>query len=118
MSSAPIADLQLRPLQAGDAAELLRILQTPEVAHWWDVPDPGFPLTDEPEAVRRVVDHLVDERGHHRVVIDPAVANQAAIKAYAKAGFRPVGVMREYERDAGGEGWHDGVLMELLASDR
>jgi hypothetical protein len=25
--------------------------------------------------------------------------------------------MREYERDADGIGWHDGLLMELLASD-
>jgi aminoglycoside 6'-N-acetyltransferase len=39
----------------------------------------------------------------------------AAIRAYEKAGFRPVGVMHQYERDAGGDGWHDGLLMELLA---
>ena len=25
--------------------------------------------------------------------------------------------MREYERDHGGAGWHDGLLMELLARD-
>jgi hypothetical protein len=25
--------------------------------------------------------------------------------------------MRQYERDADGLGWHDGVLMELLAGD-
>ena len=42
-------------------------------------------------------------------------ANAAAIRAYEKAGFRPVGVMRRYERDTGGGGWHDGLLMELLA---
>jgi aminoglycoside 6'-N-acetyltransferase len=69
------------------------------------------------EAVRRVARHLIDERGHHRVTIDPAAANAAAIKAYTKAGFRPVGVLRQYERDADGDGWHDGLLMDLLADD-
>jgi hypothetical protein len=32
-----------------------------------------------------------------------------------KAGFKPVGVMQRYERDADGEGWHDGLLMEFVA---
>jgi aminoglycoside 6'-N-acetyltransferase len=67
------------------------------------------------EAVRRVVRHLLDHLGHHRITIDPAAANTAAIRAYEKVGFRPVGVMRRYEHDADGEGWHDGLLMELLA---
>jgi aminoglycoside 6'-N-acetyltransferase len=67
------------------------------------------------EVVRRVVRHLFDERGHHRITIDPAASNAAAIRAYEKAGFRAVGVMRRYERDADGHGWHDGLLMELLA---
>lgn len=68
-----------------------------------------------PEAIRRVVRHLVDERGHHRITIDPAADNVAAIRAYEKVGFRVVGVMQQYERDADGQGWHDGVLMELIA---
>jgi aminoglycoside 6'-N-acetyltransferase len=68
-----------------------------------------------PEVVRRVVRHLFDERGHHRITIDPAASNGAAIRAYEKVGFRAVGVMRGYERDADGRGWHDGLLMELLA---
>jgi aminoglycoside 6'-N-acetyltransferase len=70
------------------------------------------------EAVRRVVALLIDERGHHRVTIDPATANVAAIRAYEKVGFRRVGIMREHERDPDGEGWHDSLLMELLASER
>ena len=69
------------------------------------------------EAVRRIAHHLIDERGHHRITIDPAVDNIAAIRAYEKVGFKPVGVMREYERDHDGAGWHDGLLMELLARD-
>jgi aminoglycoside 6'-N-acetyltransferase len=67
------------------------------------------------EVVGRVVRHLIDERGHHRITIDPAADNAAAIRAYEKAGFRRVGVMRRYERDVDGDGWHDGLLMELLA---
>jgi aminoglycoside 6'-N-acetyltransferase len=66
-----------------------------------------------PEAIRQVVAMLF-ARGHHRITIDPAVANEAAIRAYEKAGFRRVGVMRAYERDAGGGGWHDGLLMERV----
>lgn len=69
------------------------------------------------EAVRRVVRMLIDERGHHRITIDPAADNAAAIRVYEKVGFKRVGVMRQYERDAGGVGWHDGLLMELLADD-
>jgi RimJ/RimL family protein N-acetyltransferase len=66
------------------------------------------------EAIRRTVGHLVQERGHHRITIDPAADNTAAIRCYEKAGFRPVGVMRAYERDALGDAWHDGLLMELV----
>ena len=69
------------------------------------------------EALRRVVRHLIDERGNHRITIDTATANAAAIRSYEKAGFRRVGVMRRYERDVGGAGWHDGLLMELLAGE-
>jgi aminoglycoside 6'-N-acetyltransferase len=69
------------------------------------------------EAVRRVVRHLIDECGHHRITIDPAVANVAAIRAYEKVGFTAVGVMRRYERDVDGGGWHDCLLMELLAGE-
>lgn len=32
-------------------------------------------------------------------------------------GFRPVGVLRRYEHDADGTGWHDGLLMDLLAEE-
>jgi aminoglycoside 6'-N-acetyltransferase len=156
--------LILRPLAAGDEAELRRIHATPEVARWWDLPDEGFPSTDEPEttrltievdgevagmvqfseelepkyrhagidlfldparhgrglgteAVRGVVRHLFDDRGHHRITVDPAAANAAAIRTYEKVGFRVVGVMRRYERDVGGAGWHDGLLMELLTGE-
>jgi aminoglycoside 6'-N-acetyltransferase len=68
------------------------------------------------DAIRTVARYLFDERGHHRLTIDPAAANAAAIAAYGKVGFRPVGVMHEYERGPDGK-WHDGLLMELLRAN-
>jgi aminoglycoside 6'-N-acetyltransferase len=68
------------------------------------------------EAVRVLARHLLEDRGHHRITIDPAATNTAAIRAYAKVGFRPVGVMRRYEQGPDGA-WHDGLLMELLAGE-
>jgi RimJ/RimL family protein N-acetyltransferase len=96
---------------------------------YWEEPEPryrhaGIDLFLDPalhgrgigaEAVRRVVRMLVDELGHHRITIDPALANAAAIRCYEKVGFRAVGVMRQAERDPGGEGWHDCLLMELVS---
>jgi aminoglycoside 6'-N-acetyltransferase len=69
------------------------------------------------EAIRRVVGQLINDRGHHRITIDPATDNAAAIRCYEKAGFKAVGVMRQSERDVGGAGWHDSLLMELLADE-
>jgi len=69
------------------------------------------------EAVQKLVEKLIEERGHHRITIDPSVGNGAAIKAYEKAGFRRVGVMRRYERNPDGSGWRDGLLMEFVASE-
>jgi aminoglycoside 6'-N-acetyltransferase len=69
-----------------------------------------------PDAVRTVARWLFEVRGHHRITIDPAAANANAIRAYAKVGFRPVGVMREYERGPDGT-WHHGLLMDLLRGE-
>jgi len=67
-----------------------------------------------PRAVQAAVEMLV-ARGHHRITIDPAVDNERAIRAYEKAGFKPVGVMHRCERGADGS-WHDNLLMELVLS--
>ena len=68
------------------------------------------------EAVGLLARFLFGQRGHHRITIDPAAANRRAIRSYAKVGFRPVGVMRQYER--GGDGrFHDGLLMDLLRDE-
>lgn len=69
------------------------------------------------DAVRALARWLCTERGHHRITIDPAAANTPAIRCYEKAGFRPVGIMRRYERVHEDRGWHDGLLMDLLAED-
>ena len=50
------------------------------------------------------------------LVIDPAADNAAAIRSYTKVGFRPVGIMRRYERVTDGT-WHDSLLMDLLADE-
>ena len=152
--------MNLRPLTGADAPRLREIRAMPEVARWWHPPEDDFPLSDDPGAVRFVIEHeveviglvqyeeeddpnyrnawidifiaathhgsglgteaieavcrhLFDERGHHRLVIDPAAENAAAIRCYEKAGFRRVGVMRQYERSPEGV-WRDGLLMELV----
>jgi aminoglycoside 6'-N-acetyltransferase len=154
----------LRPATEADLAELLAILETPEVAQWWGATDAGelkAQLGEEDdqvlaitidgeiaglllcheetdpmyrsagldialapayqgrglgqESLRAMARFLFDERGHHRLTIDPAAANARAIATYRKLGFRPVGVMRQYERGADGC-WHDGLLMDLLRS--
>ncbi|MBI5310888.1 MAG: GNAT family N-acetyltransferase [Actinobacteria bacterium] len=68
------------------------------------------------EAVAVLAAYLFDERGHHRITIDPAAANDRAIGAYEKIGFKPVGVMREYERDPAG-GWRDALILDLLKDE-
>jgi aminoglycoside 6'-N-acetyltransferase len=104
-----------------------------DVAGWlgvWEENEPGYRYAGldimlapairgrgiGPEALRTVIRWLIEKRGHHRVTIDPARANQPAIRAYESVGFRPVGVMRQYERDPAG-GWRDGLLMDLLAEE-
>ena len=68
------------------------------------------------EAVRVLARYLFEERGHHRLTIDPSATNARAIRAYEKVGFRPVGTMRQYERAPDGT-WRDGLLMDLLAEE-
>ncbi len=96
---------------------------------WWEESDPdyrhaGIDIYLDPavhgrgvgeDAVRTLATHLVEDEGFHRLVIDPAADNTAAIRCYTKVGFKPVGVMRQYERDE--TGWHDGLLMDLLAAE-
>ena len=68
-------------------------------------------------AIRLLIRHLLDERGHHRITIDPAVDNHAAVRSYEKAGFRRVGTLEAAWRDEGGR-WRDLLLMELVDRER
>jgi aminoglycoside 6'-N-acetyltransferase len=69
-----------------------------------------------PEAIGLLARFLFERRGHHRITIDPAAANQQAIRCYQKVGFQAVGVMRQYERGNDGQ-FHDGLLMDLLRDE-
>ncbi|MFE6888421.1 aminoglycoside 6'-N-acetyltransferase [Streptomyces sp. NPDC057694] len=69
------------------------------------------------DTVRTLARWLVRERGHHRLTIDPAAANAAAIRCYGKVGFKPVGIMRAYWRNHRTGVWEDGLLMDLLADE-
>ena len=66
-------------------------------------------------ALRLAIEHFA-AKVHHRFTIDPAVHNERAIRCYAAVGFKPVGVLRSYERNADG-GWNDGLLMDLIVRD-
>ncbi|HZV75756.1 MAG TPA: GNAT family protein [Conexibacter sp.] len=67
------------------------------------------------EALRAAIGDYA-ARGHHRFTIDPSTENERAIRAYAAIGFKPVGVLRRYERAPDGR-WRDGLLMDLLADE-
>jgi aminoglycoside 6'-N-acetyltransferase len=135
------AQVTLRPPTEADVPELARIRTTEEVHRWWrggedmmkavvdDLAQPDVHASIDiyldpavhgrglgSDAVRTLARHLIVDRGHHRLVIDPAADNAAAIRCYSKVGFQPVGVMRRYERGLDGA-WHDGLLMDLLAED-
>ena len=68
------------------------------------------------DAVRTLARHLVHDRDHERLTIDPAAHNERAIRCYEKVGFRRVGTMREYWVDPEGVR-RDGVLLDLLARE-
>jgi len=69
-----------------------------------------------PDALHTLSCYLFEERGHHAIDITPDVANERAIAAYKKVGFKPVGVRRLFERGTDGE-WHDSLLMDMLAEE-
>ena len=68
------------------------------------------------DAMGTLIAWLIDVRGHHRLTVDPAAINARAIHVCETLGFRPVGVLRQYERVADGS-WRDALLMGLLAED-
>lgn len=119
-----------------DRPELTRLTilvdgQVGGMIQYWEEDDPrcrqaGLDLFVDPalqnkgigtRAIRDVARYLFEARGHHRIQIDPAADNQAAIRLSEKVGFKPVGITRRSERDHDGLGWHDCLLMEMLATE-
>lgn len=98
--------VQLRPLADADSERIIEIRSTEEVAQRWRGDDLDEEFTED----------LADDE-LHQFVIDPAANNEAAIACYAMVGFKPVGVMRSYERSADGS-WCDGLLMDMIHADR
>jgi aminoglycoside 6'-N-acetyltransferase len=130
----PDSRAELAAALRGESDEVLLVIEVDgEVAggiQYWEEQDPryrhaaidvflGARFQDRglgTEALRVLARHLFDDRGHHRLTIDPAAENRRAIRAYEKVGFRPVGVMRQYERGADGR-FHDGLLMDLVRDE-
>jgi aminoglycoside 6'-N-acetyltransferase len=109
----------------------LTVLVDGEVAgyvQFWEESDPGSRHADVDiflgpdaqdrglgtEAMRVVLRHLIDERGHHRVTLGTSVDNARAIRCYDKVGFRRVGVMRKAARSHLTGDWEDEFLMEYV----
>lgn len=123
----------LRPVTLDDGPELRRSFATPEVKARWveDCDVPGWPQSASGEtryaimldgAVVGLIQSWEERDPDYRhagidIAVDPAADNAVAIRCYTKVGFRPVGVLRAYERDPNASTWHDGLLMDLLASD-
>ena len=67
---------------------------------------------DTPESRHATIDLFVDPA--RRITIGPALANEAEILAYEKAGFRRVVVIEAYCLDHVTGAWSDGLLMERV----
>jgi aminoglycoside 6'-N-acetyltransferase len=119
------------PLDAEPDDHMLTVLVDGAIAgyvQFWEDPDPASRHADvdifiAPElqgrgmgtdAMRTVVRHLIEERGHHRITLGTTVDNARAIRCYEKAGFRTVGVMRKSARNHLTGEWGDELLMELV----
>jgi aminoglycoside 6'-N-acetyltransferase len=95
---------------------------------FWEEPDPSGRHADVDiflgpdaqgrglgtEAMRTVVRHLIEDRGHHRVTLATSVDNERAVHVYEKVGFRRVGVMRKAALNHLTGEWEDELLMELV----
>jgi aminoglycoside 6'-N-acetyltransferase len=116
----PEPDVERFAIVAG--AELVGAIQ------FWEETDPGSRYADVDifigresqglglgtEAMRLIVHHLVEDRGHHRVTLSTAVDNARAIHVYEKVGFRPVGVTRKSSLNELSGEWEDELLMEYV----
>ena len=119
------------PLSSEAGLHRLTVVVDREVAgyiQFWEEPDPDARHADvdiflDPgsqgrglgvEAMRTVIRHLIEERGHHRITLGTSVDNARAIRCYEKVGFRRVGVMRKATRSHLTGEWEDEILMEYV----
>src|SRR5947208_2528153 len=51
------------------------------------------------EAIHQMLRTLNEQHGYQRVILDPAVENERAIRSYEKAGFKRVGVLTRSYRE-------------------
>lgn len=104
--------------------ELAGYLQVDERTEWeWRSVEFDIAVADRfqgrghgPAALRAAVRHFA-ARGHHRAEIGPAARNLRAIRAYAKVGFRPVGVLRQAGKVRPEDPYEDDLLMDLLLDE-
>lgn len=66
------------------------------------------------DAMRTVVRHLVEDRGHHRVTLSTDPRNVGAVRCYEKTGFHAVGITRASRWDDLSGKWVDELLMDLV----
>ena len=66
------------------------------------------------DAIVAICNHLMDARGHHRIVLSVDTENEPATRSYEKSGFRRVGVTRYSGRNYRTGGWSDEYFMELV----
>jgi RimJ/RimL family protein N-acetyltransferase len=67
------------------------------------------------EATRLVLDFAFTVLGVHNVWLDTMASNEAAIRAYRRAGFTEIGRRRQAHRR--GDAYEDVVLMDCLATE-
>jgi aminoglycoside 6'-N-acetyltransferase len=104
--------------------ELAGYLQVDERTEWeWRSVEFDIAIADRfqgrghgPAALRAAVRHFA-ERGHHRFEIGPAARNERAIRAYAKVGFKPVGILRKAGKVREEDPYEDDLLMDLLIDE-
>lgn len=66
------------------------------------------------EAFGLICEHLVADRGHHRLTLGTSPDNVRAIHVYEKLGFRRIGIAEASERDPATGEWRDELLMERV----